>query len=147
MARISYKQRIHMALWELVVEAQKLGISIEVHDPRMSDNHDMLGCYHSTANKIELWKEADEPLTAKLVATLAHELEHVRQFKEGRYVNFWLMTMGFLPNWTDSKIETAVENEADDYAKAYLVKHRLKVPEVFDRKRLERKEQENEAAT
>lgn len=144
MARISYKQRVQLALWELVVEAQKLGVSVEVYDPRMSDNHDMLGCYHSTESKIELWKEADEPITTKLVATLAHELEHVRQFKEGRYVNFWLRSMGFLPNWSDSKIETAVEKEADDYAKEFLVKHRLKVPEAFDRKRLERKEKESQ---
>jgi hypothetical protein len=135
--KFSYKQRIHAALWELILDVQKLGISIEVLDPRMTDSHGMWGCFDSTLNKITIWKEADEPITTKHVATLAHELEHVHQFHEGRYINYWLLTLGFLPNWNDTKIMEQLEIEADDYAKAFLVKHRLRVPEDFDRKRMD----------
>lgn len=141
----TYKKKLDSALWELVLIAQDLGVTVEVLDPRMNDNHDMLGCFFSTDNKIQIWKEADEPISAMHVAVLAHELAHVMQFRNGRYPNYWLMTIGFLPNWKDAKISETIENEADDYAKEFLVKHKIKVPEVFDRKRIERKEKANEA--
>jgi hypothetical protein len=90
-----------------------------------------LGFFDPTKLLIKIYFDDEEKrlVTPRIIFTLAHELQHVRQFLAGRTTAFWLHCIGCGPR-ISSEVNDSIEKEADEVAVQFCKSHKIPIPEI-----------------
>jgi hypothetical protein len=125
------QEKYNSLFMELVLEAARLGVSVEGKNTGDMLELSTLGEFDATKLKINLYFDSDERhiVTPRLIFTLAHELQHVRQFLAGRTADYWLHCIGCGPRITE-EINDKIEKEADEVAVQFCKSHKIPIPEI-----------------
>ncbi len=128
------QDRYNKLFMELVLEAARLGVSVEGCSTEDMLELLTLGDFDATKLKIRLYFDEGERrvVSPRLIFTLAHELQHVRQFLAGRTAEYWLHCIGCGPRITE-EVNNAIEKEADDVALQFCKSHKIPLPEICTR--------------
>jgi len=129
MARV-YRKKLEDAIFKLLEDARELGVNVSFKDHRCSSElwADCAGYYDCQLNSVIVYKRLEKPLNMYHIFTLAHEIRHVWQFRNRFQPMCWLCNLGVYPTYKNSQQEQALEDDADQWAKEFMVKNKLPVP-------------------
>jgi hypothetical protein len=130
------KARYEEAFLQLLTMADELHMGVEVKDPEVSSEMwpDAWGVFDPCSRKITLYKRANKSLNAQHVFTFAHELRHAHQYITRMYPKYWLSSIGLYPRLNTDRYSKILEQDADDWAKEFMIKNYLPVPTNFEKK-------------
>lgn len=133
MGRLSYKWQMENAIWDLLDLARELDVTVSFHDPATCEHvwPECHGLFNESENRIRIYKTKEIRLSAHHVFTLAHELRHVFQFRNRMWPSYWLSSLGIYPNHLDHPMTSAVEEDADQAAREFMIKNKLPIPTDF----------------
>jgi hypothetical protein len=125
------QDKLDSLFMELTLEAARLGVSVEGCSTKDLMCLETLGEFSATKLKIKLYFDDGEKaqVNERLLHTLAHELQHARQFLAGRTRVYWLHMIGCGPRPTQEEVD-AIEKEADEVADQFCNTHKIKIPDI-----------------
>ena len=131
MARV-YRKKLEEAIFKLLDSARILGASVVFKDPDVCEEvwPDCAGRFDCTTNQITIYKRKEKPLNVYHIFTLAHEVRHAWQFANKYQPMQWLVTLGVYPSYKNSQQEQTLEDDADAWAKEFMIKNKIPPPPV-----------------
>ena len=126
---IVYRKKLEEAFWKLMDMADEWGIAVSFIDARVDIRMDdgLQGCFECTTNTVWINKRVEDKLTIRHIFTLAHELRHVYQYRTRMYPSYWLCMLCVYTGENPVHV-AAVEADADQWAKEFMIKNKLPVP-------------------
>jgi hypothetical protein len=125
--KIDLTPEYQKVFYDLILEAHLLGVSVSGEQSQTFDDL-LFGDFEVSTRTIHIYfPEGNRTITSREIHTLAHELQHVRQFLSKRFPDFflWLAGCGSKP---EQNTVDLLEAEADLAAKLFLKLHGIKPP-------------------